>query len=207
MNVLNKITMLFFLVIFVTIGIFLVGISLKWVQSEPILNAVDYIYSSMNLRIGVGVVGALLVVISWASYQFTIARIQRQKNIAFNNPDGQVTISLTAIEEFIRKVGSLLPEVKELKSDCIATKKGIDISAKVVFWSDANIPEATERIQGLIKARIQEMLGIDEPIIVKIHVTKISSRQEQKQPKKEKDKDKNKEDVSLPFGGLDYRGD
>lgn len=200
MNVLNRITMLFFLVVFIMIGLFLMAVSIKSVQSEPVLNALDSINSSMTLRVGVGVVGFLLIVISWTAYQFTVARIQRQKNIAFNNPDGQVSISLSAIEEFIRKMGSSLPEVKELKSDCIATKKGIDISTKVVFWADANIPESTEKIQSLVKAKIQEMLGIDEPIIVKIHVTKIATRPEPKPIVK-----KGKDDVSLPFGGIDYR--
>jgi len=101
MNILNRITMMFFLVVFITIGLFLIAVSVRSVQSEPILNVLDSINSSMTLRIGIGVVGFLLIAISWASYQFTIARIQRQKNIAFNNPDGQVSISLSAIEEFI----------------------------------------------------------------------------------------------------------
>ncbi len=202
MNILNRITMFFFLVVFLTIGLFLIGVSVKSVESEPVLNALDSISSSMTLRVGVGVVGFLLIIVSWAAYQFTVARVYRQKNIAFNNPDGQVSISLSAIEEFIRKIGSSLPEVKELKSDCIATKKGIDISTKVIFWSDANIPESTEKIQGIIKTKIQEMLGIDEPIMVKIHVTKIATRSE---PKVVQKKAKDKEDVSLPFGGMDYR--
>lgn len=204
MNILNRVTMLFFLVIFITIGLFLIAVSVQSIKSEPILNVLDSINSSMTLRVGVGVVGFLLVAISWATYQFTAGRIQRQKNIAFNNPDGQVSISLSAIEEFIRKVGSSLPEVKEMKSDCIATKKGIDISTRVIFWSDANIPEATEKIQNLVKVKIQEMLGIDEPIMIKIHVTKIATRPESK-PVVRKGKDK--EDVSLPFGGFDYRNE
>ncbi|MDD4879861.1 MAG: alkaline shock response membrane anchor protein AmaP [Candidatus Omnitrophica bacterium] len=204
MNILNKITMMFFLIVFITIGLFLIAVSIRSVESEPIMNALDSINASTTLRIGVGAVGFLLIVISWASYQFTVARIQRQKNIAFNNPDGQVSISLSAIEEFIRKIGSSLPEVKEMKSDCIATKKGIDISTKVIFWADANIPEATEKIQGLVKAKIQEMLGIDEPIIIKIHVTKIMTRPEAKPAAK---KGKDKDDVSIPFGGFDYKNE
>ncbi|MFA5338769.1 MAG: alkaline shock response membrane anchor protein AmaP [Candidatus Omnitrophota bacterium] len=204
MKILNRLTMMFFLIVFITIGLFLIAVSIRSVESEPIMNALDSINASTTLRIGVGAVGFLLIVISWASYQFTVARIQRQKNIAFNNPDGQVSISLSAIEEFIRKIGSSLPEVKEMKSDCIATKKGIDISTKVIFWADANIPESTEKIQGLVKSKIQEMLGIDEPIIIKIHVTKIATRPDAKPVAK---KGKDKDDVSLPFGGFDYRNE
>ena len=203
MNILNRISMFFFLVVFIAIGVGLISVSVRSDQSEPVMNVLDSINSSLALRVGIGVVGFLLIVISWAMYQFTVARIQRQKNIAFNNPDGPVSISLSAIEEFIKKIGSSLPEVKEVKSDCIATKKGIEISTKVTFWADANIPEATEKIQGIVKSKIQEMLDIDEPIIVKVHVTKISTRPEPKPVAKKA----GKEDVSLPFGGLDYRNE
>lgn len=203
MKILSRISMLFSLILFVSVGLFLIAIALKFISCESILNALDYIYAARDLRTAIFIMGILLIFISTAAYQFTIVRIQRQKNIAFDNPDGQVSISLSAIEEFIKRIGSSLPEVKELKSDCIATKRGIDISTKIVFWSDANIPEATEKIQGLIKTRIQEMLGIDEPIIVKVHVTKIATREEAKTSKKEKEK----EDVSIPFRGMEYRND
>lgn len=203
MKILSKISMLFFLVLFIAVGLFLVAVGLKLIPSESILNALDYIYAARDLRIGIFGVGALLIFISVAAYQFTIVRIHQQKNIAFNNPDGQVSISLSAIEEFIRRIGSSLPEVKDLKADCIATKKGIDISTKIIFWSDTNIPEVTEKIQSLIKTRVQEMLGIDEPIIVKVHVTKIANREEAKISKKGKEK----EDVSIPFRGMEYRND
>ncbi|KPK42786.1 MAG: hypothetical protein AMJ78_01355 [Omnitrophica WOR_2 bacterium SM23_29] len=201
MKILSRISMLFFLVIFVSVGLLLIAVALRLIPSESILNALDYIYAARDLRVGIFTIGVVVIFISIATYQFTAVRIQRQKNIAFDNPDGQVSISLSAIEEFIRRIGFSIPEVKDLKSDCIATKKGIDISTKVVFWSDANIPEVTERIQSLIKGKVQEMLGVDEPIIIKVHVTKIVAREEMKQPKKEK------EDVSMPFSGMDYRSD
>ncbi len=203
MKILSRISMLFFLILFIFVGLFLIAVGFKLIPSESLLNALDYIYAARDLRVGIISIGTLLIFISFAAYQFTIVRIQQQKTIAFNNPDGQVSISLSAIEEFIRRIGTALPEVKDLKSDCIATKRGIDISTKIVFWSDANIPDATEKIQGLIKTRVQEMLGIDEPIIVKVHVTKIAAREEAKGPKKEKEK----EDVSIPFRGMEYRND
>lgn len=201
MKILSRISMLFFLVIFVSVGLLLIAVALRLIPSESILNALDYIYAARDLRVGIFTIGVVVIFISIATYQFTAVRIQRQKNIAFDNPDGQVSISLSAIEEFIRRIGFSIPEVKDLKSDCIATKKGIDISTKVVFWSDANIPEVTERIQSLIKGRVQEMLGVDEPIIIKVHVTKIATREEATQPKKEK------EDVRMPFSGMEYRND
>ena len=48
------------------------------------------------------------------------------------------------------------------------------------------------------------MLGIDEPIMIKIHVTKIATRPDAKPAVK---KGKDKDDVSIPFGGFDYRNE
>jgi len=66
-----------------------------------------------------------------------------------------------------------MPEVKELRANVTAGKKGINITNRAVIYSDTNIPEVTEKIQNMLKNRIQEMLGIEETINIKIHIAKI----------------------------------
>ncbi len=118
--------------------------------------------------------------------QITMGKIQREKTIAFENPDGQVTISLTAIEDFIKRAIRQLPEVKELKPSVRASKKGITIINRVTLYSDIHIPETTEKIQNIVKTRVQDMLGVEEPITIKVHVVKIVHKEESsKEPKKE----------------------
>ena len=134
---------------------------------------IDSVRNMGNLWIILGFIGALIVVISFSIVRVTISALQREKTIAFDNPEGQVVISLSAIEDFIKRIVKQVVEMKDMRCSVVASKKGIRISTKVALWSDANIPDATERIQSLIRSRVQEMLGIEESITVAVHITKI----------------------------------
>jgi uncharacterized alkaline shock family protein YloU len=73
----------------------------------------------------------------------------------------------------------------------------------VNLWSEAHIPEATERLQALVKSRVQEMLsGVEEPVSVRVHVAKISHRDA-----KEAKGFKKEETYAPPFRGFDYGGE
>ncbi len=45
----------------------------------------------------------------------------------------QYTIALSAIEDLIKRLAGIIPEIKELRPDVIATKKGIIVDIRVVL--------------------------------------------------------------------------
>lgn len=194
MKILNGLILFFYTLIFLTVGGFLVAVSLNLVGQEMIVETVTMIYSTSNIRLVLGLSGILLVFISIMVVQLTMGKIRREKTIAFENPDGQVTIALSAIEDFIKRAMKNLPEVKELKPNVKAGKKGIRIINRVTLFSDVNIPETTEKIQNMVKTRVQDMLGVEEPISIRVHVVKIVHKEET--PKDHKKDDK----------GAQYRG-
>ena len=178
--------MFFYTTIFLLLGGILIAISLNLVPQDSATYALNALYAERDTRIISGVTGILLIFISLMVVQVTMGKIQREKTIAFENPDGQVTIALSAIEDFIKRALKQLPEVKELKPSVRAGKKGITIVNRVTLFSDVNIPETTEKIQNIVKSRVQDMLGVEESINIKVHVVKISHKEEAlKETKKE----------------------
>jgi uncharacterized alkaline shock family protein YloU len=178
MRFLGGLTLFFYTLVFLLVGGLFIVISLEVVPIETIKATLDTIYMAPNTRLIFGVTGALLIFISMLVVQITMGKIQREKTIAFENPDGQVTISLTAIEDFIKRSLKQLPEVKELRPSVRANKKGIAIINRVILFSDVNIPETTEKIQSIVKARVQDMLGVEEPLTIKVHVVKIVHKED-----------------------------
>ena len=89
---------------------------------------IGMIYTSTDVRLILGLTGGLLIFISIMVVQVTVGVIQKEKTIAFENPDGQVTISLSAIEDFIKRAMKQLPEVKESRPSVKAGKKGYNNS-------------------------------------------------------------------------------
>ena len=185
MRIFNAFVFFLYTLLFLLVGTFLIIFSLHLIPLEEIATVMEYIYHANNLRLITGSLGALLIVISISAAQIMVGRIQRERTIAFTNPEGQVTISLAAIEDFIKRLTNQISEIKELKPTVLAGKKGVEISNRVALWSDTNIPEATEKIQMLIKSRIAEMLGIEETIKVSVHIVKIAHREEMVRKKEE----------------------
>lgn len=163
-------------VVFLLMGGILIALSMNLLPSEELLNAVNYIYSDPNVRLSLGIVGSIFILGGLLTAQISLGRMQMEKTIAFENPEGQVTVSLTAVEDFIKKSVRELIEVKEMRANVTANKKGINIACKATIFADSNIPETTERIQAIVKSKVHDMLGVEETINIKIHITKISSR-------------------------------
>lgn len=187
----------FYAAVIILIGVIMVVFSLNFLGPEDITGLVSYMLSNVNSKIIVGLSGLLLIVISFSFAQLILGRFQREKTIAFTTASGEVTIALSAIEDLIRRLTVIMPEIKELRPDVIASKKGILADLRVVLRSEANIPELTSRLQEVTRSKIQEVLGIEEQIIIKIHVAKIISAEEKDKKRRETEK----EEPKVPFSG------
>lgn len=185
MKILNIVIQVFCLLVILVIGCILLALGLH-LKGMYDLSFIFYsIQNIPNMWLISGLSGLVMILLGLSAAQGALAKFQREKTIAFNNPDGQVTISLMAIEDFIKRTARGVPEIKDIRSNVVASKKGVLINIRVSFYSDVNIPDTTERIQSLIKNEVQEMLGIEEAITVKIHVAKIVAVSDEKKEKEE----------------------
>lgn len=197
MRIFTVLGILFYASVIILIGVTLIVFSLNLLQPQDINNLITYVQDNPHSKIIVGLSGLLLVLISFSFAQLILGRFQREKTIAFTTSSGEVTIALSAVEDLIRRLAGIIPEIKELRPDVIATKKGIIVDLRVVLRSEANIPELTARLQEIARSKIQEVLGVEEQIIIKIHVTKIISMEEREKKRREIEK----QEPTIPFSG------
>jgi len=197
MRIFNVLGILFYASILILIGLVMVVFSFNILPPSDIGNFFLYVQSNMNSRILIGLSGLLLILVSFSFAQLILGRFQSEKTIAFTTASGEVTIALSAIEDLIKHFVLIIPEIKELRPDVIATKKGIVVDLKVALKSEANLPELTARLQEITKSKIQEVLGLEEQIIIRIHISKIVSREDKDRKKRETDI----QEPAVPFGG------
>ncbi|MFA4989248.1 MAG: alkaline shock response membrane anchor protein AmaP [Candidatus Omnitrophota bacterium] len=199
MRIFTVLGVLFYAAVIILGGIILVAFSLNLLQPQYINHIFDYLQSSPNSRIFTGLSGVILILVSFSFARIILGRLQREKTIAFDTASGEVTIALSAVEDLIRRLTGVIPEIKELKPDVIAGKKGIMVDLRVVLKKEANIPELTSRLQDITRSKIQEVLGVEEQITVKIHIAKIIALDEKERNKK----NMAKEEPTVPFRGYD----
>ncbi len=195
----RTIGIVFYTTILMLIGAALIIFSLMKLQPQDIVCIFTSLQNNLSSRLIIGLSGILLMLISFSLAQIILGKFQREKTIAFSTASGQVTIALTAIEDLIKRLIGIIPEIKELRPYVIATKKGsIIVDLKVVLKSEANIPELTGQLQDIVKTKIQEVLGTEEQPFIKVHIMKIAGYEDRDRKRKEIEKD---DSPRVPFAG------
>ncbi len=174
MRCLRKLFSVIYFLIFVASG--LAVLSITW-QTGLTAGELSWAISFLSTDISLQVLGsfiALLFIFTGIKAPMAMARKMNKKRVvAFQNPDGEVTISLQAIEDYVKDVAHKVPYIADIRSKVNLSKKGINILSDITISQVANIPEVTESIQEQVKRRLQNILGEEENIKVKMHVKKI----------------------------------
>lgn len=177
MGFLNGLIFIFYNLLTLLVGMVFVGASLGIITLEDSQEIICRIYQDGDLRLYLGASGLLVILISFGVIQLAVNRMRRGKGIILENADGQISISFSAIEHFVKRLFKNNLDIKDLKAICRKRRKNIEVICKVCLWQNARIPEVTEKMQAVIKSKLQQLLGIEEPIAVKINVFKIATKE------------------------------
>jgi uncharacterized alkaline shock family protein YloU len=164
---------LIYFVVSLASGAFLILLSIDRIELDHFDALLSLVESTPNLRIITGLLGLLVILISVRTIQNSLAKVQREKTIAFEGNYGQVSISLAAVEDMIWKLLLEFKELKDVKPVVTASKKGLQTTLRVVLSSYTNIPEFTGKVQNVVRAKLQTMLGLEEEIQVRVEIKKI----------------------------------
>ena len=130
-----------------------------------------------NLRWGLGAVGAALLLVAFSAVYSNLSTRRWERSVVFHNPLGEVMVSLTALEDIGRQAKNEVPGVKDLKLRVLPQRRGLQATARVILFSDANVPSTTELIQEVIRRRLQEVVGEGQDLRPRVIVTKVVFRE------------------------------
>ena len=199
MKLSSRVVILFYVMLVMFFSAAVLLIALRWIDYGTVSNLVYAIYTEKDLRLVLMIWISILLFLNFIFYRLLVGNTYIEKTIAFDNPSGRVSVSLIALEDMIKKTLSRTIEIKEAKPDISASKKGMQVRLKLTLRSETHIPDLTSRVQELVKRKIQEMIGLDEPINVTIFVGKISGDQDKDKHQGEKIMDD--KPSSIPFQG------
>ena len=120
--------------------------------------------------------GLLLLLVSCLTIYLAIADIHSSGRIRLDSAGGKLTISVSAIEDHLSRLGRSIEGVKELKPRIRRTPAGWGLYARVSVWSDQNVQEVHNEIREQIKQGIISIIGDHTIEPIDIHVTKITER-------------------------------
>jgi len=143
-------------------------------EGHQLLN--NALQADNNLRWGLVAVGTLLLLLALGAVWGNFSMRRWERTVVFHNPLGEVMVSLTALEDIGRLAKAELPGVKDLKLKVLASRRGLRATARVVLFSDANVPSTTEAIQECVRRRLAEVVGDTQDIRPRVMVSKVALR-------------------------------
>lgn len=120
--------------------------------------------------------GLILVMLGLLFLSMRIKAGRSARSISFDNPEGEVTISVKAIEDFVKRVGQEFSQVIEMTPAILPARDGIKIKIKTVLVAGSHVPRLAEGIQNTIKSRMQNVLGIENVTKVEINISKLVTK-------------------------------
>ena len=201
MRFLTHVAMLFYVLIITFFGGMVIAFAINAIALPEVTYYLDLAYHTVNLRILIVSISGAIILLSFIFARIITSGQQKERTIAFENPSGRVSISLGALEDMIKRAVLRVIEVKDLKPSVRATKKGVEISCRLILRAETSIPDMTARLQELIKEKVQDTLGIEENIIVRIHIAKIISEISKSKSEKKEEPEETREELTIPFQG------
>ena len=173
MRIIKKIAYFIYMLMMLAAGVLLIAASLNLLSPETCIEAMESVSAVYGYRIAAGIIGFIFILIGVITTYRASKRLQKSRIVAFHNPDGEVTVSLSAIEEYIVKMSKGVPGIKDVRSRVDINRKGINVLTDISIAAGENIPEITEKIQMEVRNKIQSMLGVEENVNVKMHIRKF----------------------------------
>ena len=170
---LKRLMVLFYVTIIMFIGGFFLALALNGIPIDYVVNCLQTVYVDKDLRMLLGILSGIVLLCNLFFYRHFSINVHRDKVIAFDNPSGRVSVSLLAMEDLIKRMLIRRPEIKDCRIKVTASKKGLDVKIRLIMKAEANIPDLTFKIQDIVKRKIQDTIGLEEPINVAIYVGKI----------------------------------
>lgn len=168
-------TVLIYVVLSLAGGLFLIGLSLSFFDLAALTTyAETTLLGDFYARFSVFVTGLLLVLFCLRYIQASLARSKKDKSISFESPEGRVSVSLSAIEDMIKKMLEENSEISHIKPKVLMRKKKIEIRIRGVLNSEVNLVDFTKDIQERIKEKISILLGEDKHVQINLEIRKVA---------------------------------
>ena len=173
MRTFTRLAVLFYVSVILALGTLFLLFLFHKIDIESAINFNRYLYENQKARNVAAMIASIIMLKSFLYAKIILGRQIQERTIAFDNPTGRVLVSLTAIEDMVRRVVTRFPEVREIRPFITAHKKGLEADIRLILQSEVNIPDLTMRLQEIIKSKIQEAVGIEGKVLVRVHVLKV----------------------------------
>ncbi|MDD5084987.1 MAG: alkaline shock response membrane anchor protein AmaP [Candidatus Omnitrophica bacterium] len=173
MKVVNFIVEIISILVYLTVGSFLIIVAVHLVGFEDAINAITDIYKNPIHSLETGGVGLIFIVIGLTLAKIVVKRGRSDDALMLEGTAGKIRISVDAIEDIARKVLKKFLLIKEYRVRTHISDRHLEIKIRLVLWAGGNIPSLVNELNAELSNRLTKVLGLKDDIEIKVDVAKV----------------------------------
>lgn len=177
MKVVNAFSTLFAVLAFLTLGSLLLMVALHLLSQQDALLRIQEIYASPWRSLQMGMVGLLFILVGLAFAKMFLKRGRETEVIIFQGEMGPIVISITAIEDIVKKVLKRFSLIKDWKIKTLIEGRDVEIKVRLTLWSGGDVPGFLNTVQQEIRDKLRKILGPQGRLEILCDVLKIEESQ------------------------------
>lgn len=167
-------TVLVYVIVSFFTGILFMGLSLDFIDVNlAFIYISNEVLSDTYSRLILGILGLLIILFCLRYLQSLFLKLRRYKSITFESTEGEVDITLFAIEDMLRRLLENNKEISHVRPKIFSKKKSLKVVIRGDLASEMNIVEFTKEVQDKIKEKLKTLLGEDKEIKVKLVIRRM----------------------------------
>lgn len=159
MKVVNAFATLFAVMSFLTLGSLTLMVALHLLSLEDAVVKLQEIYASPWRSMQMGMVGLLFIFVGLSFAKTLVKRGRQTEALIFQGEIGPIVVSVTAIEDVIKKVLKRFMLVKEWKTKTLIDGRDVEVKLRLVLWSGGDVPSLLSSVQQEVRDRLRKILG------------------------------------------------
>lgn len=177
MKVFNAFAHLFAIFAFLTVGSLLIIVAIHILSVEDAVLKIREVYANPWQSIQTGLVGILFITSGLVFTKMLVKKGHEAEAVIYHSEIGPIVVSVTALEDVVKKVLKRFHLVKEWKVKTMIQGKDVEIKLRLILWSGSRVPELLSEIQEEVRVRIKKLLGRESKLEITCDVQRIEDHE------------------------------
>ena len=177
MKVFNAFAHIFTIFAFLTIGSLLMIVAFHILTLADAQRQIQEFYASPWRSLQTALAALVFISVGLSFSRMLLKKRRTEEALIYQSEIGPIVVSVTAMEDVIKKVIKRFHLVKEWKTKVLIQGKDVDIKLRLVLWSGGRIQELLIEIQEEVRARIRKLLGNESRLEITCDVQRIEDHE------------------------------
>jgi hypothetical protein len=177
MKALSLFAQVFTIFAFLTLGSLLLIVAFHILVLDDAITQISAVYDSSWKSFQASIVGFVFIAVGLGYTRALIKKRRQEEALIYQSEIGPIVVSITAIEDVVRKVLKHFHLIKEWKVKTVIRDNDVEIKLRLVLWSGARIQALLTEVQEEVRQRVRKILGGENRLEILCDVHRIEDHE------------------------------